>query len=699
MIILTTVFGCGALAAGCAHAEADWEKDAGRWPVEKANEWYAQQQWIVGANFVPSTASNQLEMWQEETFDPETIDRELGWASAVGYNAMRVYLHDLLWQADAAGFEKRIDAYLAIADKHGIRTMLVLFDSVWDPYPQLGPQKEPVPHVHNSRWVQSPHIDIQKDPSRYGELKPYLAAILTRFKSDKRVLAWDLLNEPGNPTPQYEEGWSREDKENAHVILLGKLFDWAREANPSQPLTAGIWVDVGNPQRATHPLDKMMLERSDIITFHTYGPLAAARRATEFLEQSGRPLICTEYMSRGSGSTFETILPYFKEKNVGAINWGLVNGRSQTIYPWDSWDKKYTDEPTPWFHDVFRKDGTPYDPKETELIRNVTGTSRKIQIKSDGRNSAPAYQPAMYYADADYGRPFAKDPDVVRFAGRYLMYYSVRQPDRVVIGIAESNDLTHWRKIGELAPVTDYEQKGAAAPAALVHNEKVHIFYQTYGNGPNDALCHAVSEDGVHFERNKTNPIFAPTGDWTIGRAIDAEVYIDGDTAFLYGATRDPKMKRQMLFVATAPVSAGFERNSWTQRCDAPILEPVLPWETDCIEAPTIIKHNNRYIMFYAGGYNNNPQQIGAAATDNGITWERLSLEPLLPNGPEGAWNHSESGHPGVFVDDDGASWLFFQGNNDKGKTWFLSKIRIAWSNEGLPFLIRPEDGHEFHLR
>ena len=268
---------------------------------------------------------------------------------------MRVYLHDMLWAADAEGFEKRIDAYFGIADKHGIKTLLVLLDSVWNPYPKLGPQEEPVPHVHNSRWVQSPHIDIQKDPSRYDELKPYITAILTRFKDDKRVLAWDLFNEPGNPVPQYEEGWTREDKENAHVILVGKLFEWAREVNPSQPLTTGIWVDVGNPKRASMPLDKLMLENSDVITFHTYGPLPDAKRAVEFLVQSGRPVICTEYMSRGSGSLFEVILPYFKEKHVGAINWGLVNGRSQTIYPWDSWEKKYTAEPEPWFHDVLQR--------------------------------------------------------------------------------------------------------------------------------------------------------------------------------------------------------------------------------------------------------------------------------------------------------------------------------------------------------
>ena len=307
--------------------------------------------------------------------------------------------------------------------------------------------------------------------------------------------------------------------------------------------------------------------------------------------------------------------------------------------------------------------------------------------------------PTMYYADSDHGAPFAKDPDVVRIGGRYLMYYSIRLEGQIGIGIAESDDLTQWRKVGELEPTESYEAKGVAAPAALVHEGKVHLFYQTYGNGPKDALCHATSEDGIHFDRDATNPIFAPTGEWTVGRAIDAEVFLKGGTAYLYGATRDPEMKRQLIFVATAPISGAFARNSWTQRCDAPILQPELPWETKCIEAPTLLAHDGRFFMFYAGGYNNDPQQIGVAVSDDGLTWKRLSDQPLLPNGPEGAWNHSESGHPGVFVDDDGVEWLFFQGNNDHGKTWYLSKMRIGWTDDGLPYLIRMEDGHKFHLK
>ena len=301
----------------------------------------------------------------------------------------------------------------------------------------------------------------------------------------------------------------------------------------------------------------------------------------------------------------------------------------------------------------------------------------------------------MLYADTSRGRPFSKDPDVVRFKGGYYMYYSIppyrdgRENDGWAVGIARSSDLNTWRRIGEILPAGDYEQKGLAAPAAIVFEGKVHLFYQTYGNGPKDAICHAFSDDGIHFARNKTNPIFSPTGDWNIGRAIDADVIVDGDRMLLYCATRDPAMKIQMLAVAAAPLDSGFVRESWKQLCDAPILRPELPWEKRCIEAPAVWKHNGRSYMFYAGAYNNQPQQIGCAVSDDGISWKRLSDKPILPNGKPGQWNSSESGHPGVFVDNNGRTYLFFQGNNDNGKTWYISKMKVEWKDD-IPCLVNP---------
>jgi beta-1,2-mannobiose phosphorylase / 1,2-beta-oligomannan phosphorylase len=291
--------------------------------------------------------------------------------------------------------------------------------------------------------------------------------------------------------------------------------------------------------------------------------------------------------------------------------------------------------------------------------------------------------PEMHWADDFSGRPFFKDPSVIRFGGRYLMYYSLPGPGSGAggwsVGIASSDDLVRWKRVGQVKPAQECDRKGLAAPAAWVRDGKVHLFYQTYGNGPKDAICHAWSEDGIHFTRNPRNPVFAPTGDWTVGRAIDAEVFPVGDRLFLWFATRDPEMKIQMLGVAAAPLDSDYGPDKWTQLVDGPILKPELPWETKCIEAASIMKRDGRYWMFYAGGYNNDPQQIGVAVSNNAIQWERVSDQPLVPNGPPGSWNSSESGHPGVFVDEDGSIHLFYQGNNDMGKTWYLSKVRIKW--------------------
>jgi len=349
--------------------------DGARWPARKANDWYAKTAWPVGANFVPSTAVNQLEMWQAETFDPETINRELGYAAGIGMNTMRVFLHDIPWRTDADGFFKRIDRYLEIADRHGIRTMFVVFDGVWNPDPKPGPQPDPKPGVHNSGWVQSPGRAILDDPKRQDELKPYVQALLGRYKNDRRVLVWDLFNEPDNSNDaSYGKTGSNSelppDQKAARAKeLLLKTFAWARETNPSQPLTCGVWRGdyFGNPDA----LNRICLGKSDIISFHTYSGPKQTRQVSAGLIKLARPVFCTEYMARGANSTFQGILPIFKKSKIAAYNWGLVKGRSQTIYPWGSWRKPYNKEPKPWFHDIFRKDGTPYDKAETEFIRKL----------------------------------------------------------------------------------------------------------------------------------------------------------------------------------------------------------------------------------------------------------------------------------------------------------------------------------------
>lgn len=303
-------------------------------------------------------------------------------------------------------------------------------------------------------------------------------------------------------------------------------------------------------------------------------------------------------------------------------------------------------------------------------------------------------QEKMMFGDTSrIGAPFSKDPHVIRFDGRYLMYFSIppfNDKNNPIqgwnIGIAESNDLIHWTKIAEITPKGDYEGKGLCAPCARVINSKVHLFYQTYGNQKNDAICHAVSEDGITFERDKTNPIFRPTGDWNCGRAIDAEVVKFKNQYLLFFATRDPDYKIQMQGVAAAPLNTDFNRNDWKQLADYPIMTPEYQWEGECVEGASVIQRGEELYMFYAGAYNNWPQQIGVAKSSDGIHWKKLSDKPFLTNGKPGEWNSSESGHPHIFEDENGRTFLFYQGNNDNGKTWYLSNVEVFWNENG-PYL------------
>ena len=345
-----------------------------RWSAERANAWYQQQQWLVGANYIPATAINELEMWQAETFDPKQIDKELGWAEGLGMNTMRVFLHDLLWEQDAKGFQQRLDQFLAIAAKHHIRPMLVLFDSCWDPEPKLGKQREPKPGVHNSGWVQSPGAKALEDSSQYPRLKSYVVGVVGAFANDPRILAWDVWNEPGGVQRGYYEHLEPANKVALVKALLPQAFAWARSANPTQPLTSGLWEGDWPSAKGPTEIEKIQLKESDVITFHNYSWPEDFERRVVWLQKQSRPVICTEYMARSAGSTFEGTLPIAKKHSVGAINWGLVVGKTQTNMPWESWEHPYVLYPPPvWFHEVFKADGTPYRESEAQLIRQLTG--------------------------------------------------------------------------------------------------------------------------------------------------------------------------------------------------------------------------------------------------------------------------------------------------------------------------------------
>ncbi len=370
---------CLCVVASAAGQEPEKVPDApGRWSVEKARAWYAEQPWLVGCNYLPSNAINQLEMFQADTFDPATLDRELGYAQSLGFNSVRVFLHDLLWTQDRDGFLKRCEKLLEIADKRGIKVMFVLFDSCWHPAPKLGKQPSPLPHTHNSGWVQSPGIAALQDASQHPRLREYVVGVVRHFAEDKRVVVWDVWNEPDNFDGGAAKRPGMEPKDKPALVnkLLPQTFAWAREANPSQPLTSGVWRDSENIVHLDE-CKRIQIANSDVVSYHTYGDVPSLERCLKNLAVYGRPLLCTEFMARPNGSFFEPHLGKMKEAKSAAYCWGFVNGKSQTIYPWDSWTKKYDGPPPVWFHDIINPDGSPFRQAEVDYIRGVTGAAKR----------------------------------------------------------------------------------------------------------------------------------------------------------------------------------------------------------------------------------------------------------------------------------------------------------------------------------
>ena len=333
-----------------------------RWSDGQAWDWYRKQPWLVGFNYIPSTACNTTEFWQAETFDAKTIDRELGWAQGLGFNTCRVFVQYLVWKQDPEGLKSRLDRFLAVADAHGISTMPVLFDdcSFGDPpqtEPYLGKQRDPVPGMIAPSWTPSPGLKAVADKAAWPDLEKYVKDVVGRFGRDRRVVVWDLYNEPGN------SGMG-----NKSLPLVEAAFGWARQAGPSQPVTIGVW---GAPAE----ISNRQLDLSDVVTFHFYGNGEGLAGNIGRYKALRRPVICTEWMARPLGSRWDTDLPLLKRMAVGSYNWGLVNGRMQCQFPWNS--PRGAPEPKVWFHDLFHKDGRPYDAAEHDAIRK-TNADKKI---------------------------------------------------------------------------------------------------------------------------------------------------------------------------------------------------------------------------------------------------------------------------------------------------------------------------------
>jgi len=338
------------------------EKESGQWSEEKANGWYASREWPVGCDYVPAYAGNQIQMWND--WDPESIDSELSLAEDLGFNSVRVFLHHKLWEQERDMFFSRIDEFLTIADRHGISTLITVFTNGGSEERNLNEDIAPAPGIHNSIWAQTPGITIVNDTDRWNEMEAYVRDLLRTFKDDGRIIAWCLYNEPENIPA-------------VHTLpFLKKVFEWAQEVRPSQPLTATV---ITNPftRKVKYwerfPIITFVCENSDILSYHCYDLPQDQLDFISMLSGFNRPILCTEYLGRTRGSRFESTLPVLKGHRIAAYSFGLVNGVTQCHYPWndvvDGQKVPFESEPELWFHDIFRDDLTPWSESEVEWLK------------------------------------------------------------------------------------------------------------------------------------------------------------------------------------------------------------------------------------------------------------------------------------------------------------------------------------------
>jgi hypothetical protein len=349
-----------------------------QWPPSAAADWYARQPWIIGANYIQSNTVNQIEMWQQETFDPDRIDMELGWAEGLGINTLRVFLEEMLWEHDSGGLQRRMGKLLNIAEKHRMRVIFVLFDSSGDPYPELGHQRQPKPGVRNSIWAQSPGAKGLVDPKQVEDALAFAQEVVADFSIDKRILAWDVWNEPDNTNQESYANSELPNKEEAVRALLPKVFQYVRAGGPLQPVTSGLWKGDWSSAASLSPIEKIQVELSDFISFQNYDGPQEFEKRVKWLQAFQRPVVCTGFLARNQGSSLEAILPVALKYDVGALVGDLVQGKTQRWLPWDSWKTPYVDrEPSVWSQDLFRTTGPLYRKEDADIIRQMIASAPK----------------------------------------------------------------------------------------------------------------------------------------------------------------------------------------------------------------------------------------------------------------------------------------------------------------------------------
>jgi len=293
-----------------------------------------------------------MEFWQADTFNADTIGKELSWAKESGFNSVRVPLQYAAWAEDPEGFKKRFNVFLDLAGRRHLSVTPVLFDdtstSVSDPIP--GKQPDPIPGVHNSQWTPSPGRSAVLDRTKWSDLEQYVRDVVGGHRTDSRILFWDLYNTPGS-------GGMGEKS----LALLESVFRWVRQERPHQPVSAAVWGDANDPMSAR------FMELSDLVTFSDFDNAQVFNARMKACKASKRPIICADWLKRQAGNTVRDILPMMSDNKVGWYMRGLVKGRANLYMPDDA--KPGSGEPAVWQQDMLWPDGKPYDRKEIDLIK------------------------------------------------------------------------------------------------------------------------------------------------------------------------------------------------------------------------------------------------------------------------------------------------------------------------------------------
>ncbi|NOX97778.1 MAG: cellulase family glycosylhydrolase [Nitrospirae bacterium] len=281
---------------------------------------------VHGANYIPSYARNSIEIW--ENFNPEVIDRELGYAQSLGLNSVRVWLDYRPYAHNPGLMLKRIEAFLCLCDKHKLTVILILFDSCGIEEKDLREKGE---NLHWKRWIKNPGYDYLF-PEHWDRFKKYIKDIVGTFLNDHRVLAWDVMNEP----------WCQikpdNDEQKRVIMRFVKHFaKQVRNLNPDAPITIGV---------TTLDRAEQVEDLIDLISFHSYDTEPEKwelllKKANQYAKLKGKPILLTEWgypawgteVSAGRLLTdkdqldfYEKIMPLVRESKIGWYFFDLIMG-------------------------------------------------------------------------------------------------------------------------------------------------------------------------------------------------------------------------------------------------------------------------------------------------------------------------------------------------------------------------------------